>query len=97
MFVVNGSYIIKPGKRDEFMEKIYAQGIIEKIRNEEGNIAYDYFYPYESENAVAFIEQWENRSLWEAHCVAPHVVGDLKALKDIYMDDFKPGILGAIE
>lgn len=97
MFIVSGTYIIEPGKRNEFMEAIYSQSIIEKIRNEDGNIAYEYFFPYEDENGVYFVERWESRPHWDAHCQAPHVVGELKALKDTYMTAFKPGLLGKIE
>lgn len=97
MFIVSGTYVIQPGKRDEFMKEIYNQGIIAKIREEKGNISYNYFYPYESSNGVYFVEQWENREVWEAHCTAPHVVGELKALKDAYMTGFEPGLLGCLD
>lgn len=96
MYIVSGTYIIRPGKRDEFMEKLYEQGIIAKIRREEGNVAYHYYYPYENADSIYFVEQWESRPAWEAHCTAPHVTGDLKALKDTYMIGFEPGLLGSL-
>jgi quinol monooxygenase YgiN len=97
MLIVSGAYQIKPGKRDEFMKSLYEEGIVEKIRGEQGNIAYNYYYPYESETDVYFVEQWENRDAWEAHKIAPHVTGALKELKDNYMTGFAPGILGELQ
>ncbi len=97
MFIVSGAYVIKQGKREEFMREIYSKGIIAKIRGEKGNISYNYFYPYDSNSRVYFVEQWENRADWEAHCQSPHIIGELKTLKDVYMTDFEPGILGCME
>lgn len=96
MWVVAGAYVIQEGKRDEFMAKIYEQGIIDKIRAEDGNIAYNYYYPYEDANQVYFIEQWETKPQWEAHCKAPHVAGDLAALKAELMTGFAPAFLGEL-
>lgn len=97
MFIVSGTYVIRPGKRDEFMNKIYDNRIIDRIRREDGNISYDYFYPCADSSEVYFLEQWESRELWQAHCRAPHVTGELKALKDTYMTSFRPGLLGYLE
>lgn len=97
MHIVSGLFVIKPGKRDEFMKAVYDQEIIAKIRAEDGNISYTYYYPYENQDAVYFIEEWEDASKWQAHCSAPHVTGDLKALKDVYLSEFYPGLLGSFE
>lgn len=97
MFIVSGTYVIRPGKRDEFMKAIHDRGIIDRIRGENGNISYNYFYPYDSNTQVYFVERWESREAWQAHCSAPHVVGELKELKDAYMTDFEPGLLGYLE
>lgn len=97
MFVVSGTYVIQRGKREEFIREIYDKGIITKICGEKGNISYNYFYPYDRDNCVYFVEQWENRSAWEAHCQAPHVIGELKKLKAAYMTDLEPGMMGYIE
>ena len=97
MLIVSGAYQIKPGKRDEFMRAIYDGGIIGKIRAEQGNIGYDYYYPYESETEVFFVERWDTRDAWEAHKVAPHVTGALKELKDAYMTGFVPGVVGELK
>ena len=96
MLVVSGAYKIKEGLRDEFMNKIISEGVRDANQGEEGCIGYDYFYPVGNDTDVYFIERWENRDVWEAHKVAPHVTGILKDLKDEYMTGFEPGILGEI-
>jgi quinol monooxygenase YgiN len=96
MLIVSGAYNIKPGLRDEFMKIIYDEGILKATRAENGNIGYDYYYPYESDTEVFFLERWENRDCWEAHKVAPHIQ-KLQTIKDKYLSGFTPGILGEIQ
>ena len=96
MFVVSGAYKIKPGKREEFLEKVYAQGIYDKFLKEEGNISYDYYFPYGNDSDIYFVERWENGDAWEAHKVAPHTVS-LGPLKDEYMTEFIPGFFGELK
>jgi quinol monooxygenase YgiN len=96
MIVVSGAYLVKEGKRDEFVQKIIDQGIRDKNQSEAGNIAYDYYYPVGKDDAVYFIETWESREAWDAHKEAPHVTGQLKDLKDEYLTGFEPGLLGEL-
>lgn len=96
MWIVSGTYIMKPGKRDEFVKEVAAQGILEKILKEDGNIGYNYYYPLEEADQVFFVEQWDDEAAWKKHLEAPHVVQDLKALKDLYQAGFQPGVLGEL-
>jgi quinol monooxygenase YgiN len=96
MLIVSGTYKIKPGKRDEFMKAIYDQGIYAEILKEKGNISYDYYYPYGNDTDVYFIERWSDRTAWDAHKVAPHIV-KLQDIKNAYMTGFEPGILGEVK
>ena len=93
MFVVAGTYLIKPGKRDAFVKEIYDQGIIGEFRKEKGNISYDYYYPNENPDGVFFVECWENPDAWEAHKVSPNTA-KLQPVKSEYTTGFTPGILG---
>jgi quinol monooxygenase YgiN len=95
MLIVSGAYKVKPGLRDEFMKVLYDEGILKETRAENGNIGYDYYYPYESETEVFFLERWENRDCWEAHKIAPHI-RKLQTIKDKYLSGFTPGIVGEI-
>lgn len=93
MIIVSGAYKIKPGKRDEFMKIVYDEGILAETRKENGNIGYDYYYPYEDADAVYFLERWTDRDCWEAHKVAPHIK-KLQGIKEQYLTGFEPGLLG---
>lgn len=96
MWVVSGSYRIKPGKREEFVQNVLDLQILDKILGEEGNVGYQYYYPAGSADDVFFVEQWENEAAWKKHLEAPHVTHDLKALKDQYQTGFQPGLLGEL-
>lgn len=45
MIVLNVTYRCKPGMRDEFLQKIQAEGIDAASRAEAGNLKYDYYVP----------------------------------------------------
>ena len=93
MLIITGTYKVKPGKREEFLKAVHEQGIYAEFLKEEGNISYDYYFPYGNADDIFFFERWENRDVWEAHKVAPHTVR-LQALKDEYLAGFEPGVLG---
>jgi quinol monooxygenase YgiN len=95
MLIVSGTYSIKPGLRDEFMKIIYDEGILAATKGETGNIAYEYYYPYENDTDVFFVERWTDRDCWEAHKVAPHIQ-KLQGIKEKYMTKFIPGLLGEL-
>ncbi len=96
MLIVSGTYKIKPGKRDEFMKVIYDTGIYAEIKKENGNMSYDYYYPYMNDNDIYFVERWSDRDAWEAHKIAPHIV-KLQDIKNEFMTGFEPGILGELK
>ena len=95
MLVITGTYIVKPGLRDEFLRAVIDQGIYAEFLKEAGNISYEYFFPYGKDDDVFFFERWESRDAWEAHKVAPHTVR-LQAIKDEYLAGFTPGVLGEL-
>jgi autoinducer 2-degrading protein len=56
---------IKPGRREEFLEKIKVHGA--HIRSEEGCESLEIFINSQNENQVCVWEVWRNRALWDAH------------------------------
>ncbi len=67
--------------RDKYMQEVLASGVIEKSREEEGCIRYEYFYPVGSDNTLFLWEQWESREHQAAHCQTEHFarLGEIKA------------------
>ena len=49
------------------MEEMINMGIVEKIRNEEGNLRYDYAIPIDDDNSVILIDSWENQDALDIH------------------------------
>ena len=60
MIVLNVTYLCKPGMRDEFLERIIAEGIGETSRNEAGNIKYDYYLPVDGGDELLLVEKWRD-------------------------------------
>lgn len=82
--LVNVSYIIKPGKRDEFLEKVREQQIIKASKAEPGNIKYEYYIPADTDNVLFLMEIWANREVQELHGKTEHYKR-LQLLKQEYV------------
>ena len=95
MYVVTGMYNVKPGMRDAFVKAIYDQGILSAFLKEEGNISYEYFFPYENPDGVFFVERWTNLDSWEAHKVSPDTI-KLQAIKGDFTTGFTPYFHGEL-
>jgi len=92
MLIVTGTYHIKTGKRDEFLKAVIDQGIYAEFLKENGNVSYDYYFPYGKEDDIFFFERWNDADAWEAHKAAPHTM-KLQPIKDEFMTGFTPGIV----
>jgi quinol monooxygenase YgiN len=84
--LVNVRYTIRPGKRDEFLEKVNEQGIIVDSRAEPGNYQYEYYKPVDSDNILFLMEMWVDSKAQEVHGKAEHYQR-LQALKKEYVTD----------
>lgn len=84
MIVLNVTYRCKPDMREDFLERIIAEGIDEASRREEGNIKYDYYIPVDGGDELLLIEKWRDEASLAAHSTTEHF-GRLKELKPIYV------------
>ena len=84
--LVNVRYAIKPGKRDEFLEKVIEQEIIRDSRAEPGNFKYEYYMPVDSKNDLFLMEMWVSGEAQTAHGKTEHYQR-LQALKREYVTD----------
>ncbi len=80
MIVLNVIYKCKPGKREEFLQKIKAEGIDSASRSEEGNGKYDYYLAVDSSDDLLLVEKWRDADALAAHGRQPHFarLGQLK-------------------
>lgn len=81
-------YTAKPGMRETFVEEVVAAGIIEKIRAEEGCLAYDYYVSEDDADRLMLIEKWASEEHQQTHMTQPHMQ-DLAAIKARYIDETK--------
>ena len=49
-------YQTKPNKRKDFVKKVISSGVLEKIRQEDGYISYDYYYDAVNPDCVLLVE-----------------------------------------
>ena len=81
MIALNVTYQCKPGKRDEFLEKILAEGIDTASRAEAGNFRYVFYLPADGSDELLLVEKWTDAGALSEHLKKPHLVrlGELKS------------------
>ena len=52
MLLVQVTYTMRPGKRDEFLKRVRETGILSAIRGEEGCLGYSYYLPEEEDGTL---------------------------------------------
>ena len=68
------------GKREAFVERVKAEGILDMIRGEDGCIRYDYYYSDSDPCELLLIEAWESKEHQQVHIGQPHMA-TLRSLK----------------
>ena len=84
MLILHVTYTLKPDMAHRFVEEL-EQGPALKVRAEEGNICYDYFFSSSDNNKVLLVEKWRDESALAAHMAMPHMA-DVKAIKEKYAE-----------
>lgn len=65
--IVNLYYTGSDGNARRFAEEMVSRGIVDKVRAEEGNIRYEYFFPMEDSETVLLIDQWKDEAALDFH------------------------------
>lgn len=86
MIILNVTYQCKSGKREEYLKAIKTEGIDVACRAEEGNIAYDYYYPTDDNDTLFLLEKWRDERAFASHREQAHFKR-LGELKEEYVDD----------
>ena len=84
---VNIYYSGKSGAARKFAEEMMATGTVAAIRNEAGNLRYEYFYPAEEPETVLLIDSWENQAAIDRHHQTPMMqkIVELRDKYDLHM------------
>lgn len=81
MYNIYVTFECVPGKREEFVELVKAEGILDAIRAEDGNHRYEYFFSAHEETKLLLVEAWETKEHQQVHMSQPHMA-KLKELKE---------------
>ena len=65
--VVNIYYTGMNGSARKFAEEMISKGIVDKIRAEEGNERYEYFYPIDDTETLLLIDSWKSQEALDFH------------------------------
>jgi len=90
MYTIYVTFKCVPGKREEYIKRLYAEGIIDEVRREDGCIRYDYYFSEKDPDEILLIEAWETKKHQEIHIEQPHMAR-LRELKPEFVLDTKLG------
>lgn len=65
--VINIYYKGENGNARLFAEEMISSGVVDKVRNEEGNLGYEYFFPIDDPETVLLIDKWKNEEALDLH------------------------------
>lgn len=82
-FTVNIYYTGKNGSAKEFAREMTESGLVNKIRAEEGNERYEYFFPLDDPEAVLLIDRWRDQQALDAHHKSK-MMEEIAALREKY-------------
>ena len=88
---VNIYYSGKDGAARKFAEEMMATGVVSAIRNEAGNLQYEYFYPAEESETVLLIDSWTDQAAIDQHHQTPMMqkIIELRDKYDLHMKVFR--------
>lgn len=64
---VNIYYTGEGDNARKFAEEMVQSGTAEKVRQEKGNLRYEYFFPMDEPDTVLLVDEWENEEAIDLH------------------------------
>lgn len=80
---VNLRYTGKNGAAKKFAEEMTKSGTVQAIRDEPGNLRYEYYVSFDDPETVLLIDIWENQDAVDKHHATP-MMQTIAALRDKY-------------
>lgn len=80
---VNIYYTGKNGSARAFAEEMTSSGLVEKIRKEDGNEKYEYFFPMDDPETVLLIDRWRDQAAIDFHHKT-EMMKEIAALREKY-------------
>lgn len=85
MYTIYVVFKCVPGKREEYIERLKAEGIVDAVRKEDGCIRYDYYFSEKDPDEILLIEAWENKKHQEIHIKQPHMTRSFELKPDFVL------------
>ena len=82
-FTINIYYTGENGSAKKFAEEMVEKGVVNRVRAEEGNQKYEYFFPTDDPETVLLIDRWESEEALDAHHKSP-MMQEIAELRDKY-------------
>lgn len=84
---VNLYYTGTNGSAKKFAEEMTSSGVVQAIREEKGNLKYEYFFPMDDPETVLLIDSWENQEAIDEHHKTPMMqkIMELREKYDLHM------------
>ena len=80
---INIRYSAENGNARKYVEEMEKSGIADKIRNIEGCLRYDYFYPADDPEGLLLIDEWADQEALNRYHSSP-VMKEAAALREKY-------------
>ena len=84
---VNIYYSGNNGNARKFADEMVSTGGVDKIRAEEGNLRYEYFFPMGDSETVLLIDSWKDQHSIDVHHASPMMaqIMELREKYDLHM------------
>ncbi len=66
-FTINIYYTGTNGSAKQFAEEMTSSGIVDEIRNKNGNLRYEYFCPLNDSETILLIDSWSDQEALNEH------------------------------
>lgn len=83
MITINIYYKGENGNAKRFADEMTKSGLVDEIRNEEGNLGYSYFFSSDDPDVVLLIDKWKDQSAIDVHHSSP-MMQDILRLREKY-------------
>ncbi|MDK8502428.1 putative quinol monooxygenase [Aerococcus sp. UMB1112A] len=81
--VINIIYSGQGDNARKFAQEMMDRGVVDRIRQQPGNLRYDYFVPLEDPESILLIDTWTDQSALDAHHKSP-MMQEIAELRDKY-------------
>lgn len=80
---VNLYYTGSEGNARKFAQEMVSSGTVAKIRAEDGNLRYEYFFPLDDPETVLLIDAWKDQAALDIHHASP-MMREISELREKY-------------